>query len=84
MASGIPVVASPIAINAEIISHGKDYLSLYGHNQRLLKKLGDNIKSGDIVAEAGNSGRGGDAALYFEIRHKGKPVNPRKWLMANK
>lgn len=67
-----------------IIDHGKSYMSLYGHNQRLMRSVGDKVSSGEIIAEVGNSGRVGEAALYFEIRHKGKPVNPRKWLLAKK
>ena len=67
-----------------IIDHRKGYMSLYGHNQQLLKEVGDKVKTGDIIAEAGNSGRIGKPSLYFEIRRNGKPVNPAKWMMARK
>ena len=67
-----------------IIDHRKGYLSLYGHNQQLLKSVGDKVKAGDIIAESGNSGRLGESGLYFEIRRNGKPVNPAKWMMARK
>jgi len=65
-----------------IIDHNGNYMSLYGHNQQLLKDVGDEVKEDEIVAEAGNSGRSGKPALYFEIRYKGKPVNPAKWIAA--
>lgn len=67
-----------------IVDHGKSYMSLYGHNQRLLKSVGDQVNKNEIIAEAGNSGRQGDAVLYFEIRHRGKPVNPTQWIAARK
>jgi len=67
-----------------IVDHGKNYLSLYGHNQRLFKSVGESVKPKERIAEVGNSGRSGKPALYFEIRHKGKPVNPKKWLLARK
>jgi len=67
-----------------IIDHGKGYMSLYGHNQQLLKDVGERVKVGDIIAEAGSSGRLGKPGLYFEIRRNGKPVNPAKWMMARK
>ncbi len=67
-----------------ILDHGKDYLSLYGHNQQVFAQLGQIVDSGEQIAEVGNSGRSGDPALYFEIRYKGKPVNPHEWLLAKK
>ena len=65
-----------------IIKHNGDYLSLYGHNQRLLKSVGDRVKRGEQIAEVGSSGHSGVPALYFELRYKGKPVNPQKWFVA--
>jgi len=67
-----------------ILDHGKGYMSLYGHNQQLLKNVGERVKVGDIIAEAGSSGRLGKPGLYFEIRRNGKPVNPAKWMLARK
>lgn len=67
-----------------IIDHGKNYLSLYGHNRRVVVNVGENVGLQQTIAEVGNSGRSGSPALYFEIRYKGKPVNPRKWLVAKK
>ena len=65
-----------------ILEHSGGYMSLYGHNRQLLKDVGESISKNDLIAEAGSSGRGGDPALYFEIRHKGKPVNPVKWMIS--
>jgi len=62
-----------------IIDHGGGYLSLYGHNDRLLKSAGAEVKAGDTVAAAGDSGGRAQDELYFEIRRGGKPVDPRPW-----
>lgn len=62
-----------------IIDHGQGYYSLYGHNQSLLKKIGDTVKAGEIIATVGNSGGSQDAALYFSIRQHGQAVNPALW-----
>lgn len=62
-----------------IIDHGQGYYSLYGHNQSLLKKVGTTVKSGEIIATAGNSGSSSEVALYFSIRKQGQTVNPVLW-----
>ncbi|MBT8139210.1 MAG: peptidoglycan DD-metalloendopeptidase family protein [Gammaproteobacteria bacterium] len=62
-----------------IIDHGDGYWSLYGHNQSLLKTIGSQVSAGEAIATVGNSGGRSDAALYFEIRHNGKPTDPSLW-----
>lgn len=62
-----------------IVDHGDGYMSLYGHNQSLYKETGDWIEAGDAIAIVGESGGQQKTALYFEIRHQGKPANPEKW-----
>lgn len=62
-----------------IIDHGNGYMSLYGHNQSLLKEVGDWVDTGDIIAKTGRSGGRRKAGLYFEIRKNGRPINPTKW-----
>lgn len=62
-----------------IIDHGDGYMSLYGGNQSLYKEVGDWVEAGEVIASVGNSGGNKNTALYFEIRHKGKPTNPLKW-----
>ncbi|WP_101759286.1 murein hydrolase activator EnvC [Oceanicoccus sp. KOV_DT_Chl] len=62
-----------------IIDHGDGYMSLYAHNQSLLKETGDWVNPGDVIATVGNSGGQRQAGLYFEIRHQGKPTNPALW-----
>jgi len=62
-----------------IIDHGDGYMSLYGGNQSLYKEVGDWVEAGEVIASVGNSGGRQHSALYFEIRHNGKPSNPLKW-----
>jgi septal ring factor EnvC (AmiA/AmiB activator) len=62
-----------------IVDHGDGYLSLYGHNDRLYKAVGEHVAAGDTIAAAGDSGGSSRPELYFEIRRAGKPVDPRPW-----
>lgn len=63
-----------------VLDHGNGYMSLYGHNQNLLKQPGARISAGEGIALAGMSGGQASAGLYFEIRNKGEAVNPLQWL----
>jgi septal ring factor EnvC (AmiA/AmiB activator) len=63
-----------------IIDHGDGYMSLYAHNQALLRDVGEWVTAGAEISTVGNSGGQRQAALYFEIRHKGKPTDPTPWL----
>ena len=63
-----------------IIDHGNGYMSLYAHNDGLLREAGDSVKRGDAVATVGTSGGQDVPALYFELRRNGSPVNPSGWL----
>ncbi len=65
--------------NLLIIDHGGGYLSLYGYNESLLKRVGDRVKAGDVVTRAGNTGGAEETGLYFELRHLGKPLDPAQW-----
>ena len=62
-----------------VVDHGEGFMSLYGHAQTLLKDVGDMVREGESVALVGQSGGQADSGLYFEIRHKGRAVNPIKW-----
>lgn len=62
-----------------IIKHNDDYLSAYAHNDQILVKEQQQINRGDVIATMGDS----DAStvmLHFEIRYRGKSVNPEKYL----
>ncbi|WP_235185839.1 peptidoglycan DD-metalloendopeptidase family protein [Methylomarinum vadi] len=65
--------------NLLIIKHNSLYLSAYGNNRRLLVKEGQTVSKGQTIAEVGKAG-GSQTSLHFEIRKKGKPVNPVDYL----
>ena len=62
-----------------ILDHGNGYLSLYGHNQTLLKSAGDIVKAGETISTVGDSGGQSSPALYFAIRQQGRPTDPTQW-----
>ena len=62
------------------IDHGKGDMTFYGYNQTLLKKVGDTVQANEAIALVGDSGGKSRSGLYFEIRRKGTPTNPRTWL----
>ena len=66
--------------NLIIVNHGGEYLSIYGNNQSLMKRVGDAVKPGDVIASAGNTGGNEESGLYFELRHLGKAFDPAGWV----
>ncbi len=63
-----------------IVDHGSGYMSLYGHNQSLMKEVGDWVSANETIATVGDSGGLWKTGLYFAIRYKGQPYNPKPWL----
>ncbi len=62
-----------------IVRHNAAWLSAYGHNQQLLVAEGERVRAGTQIARMGE-GPGRRAALHFEIRRNGQPVNPLDYL----
>lgn len=62
-----------------IIDHGHGYLSIYGRNHSIYKKVGTTVQAGELVSTVGRSGGFDKPALYFAIRYNGKPVDPEHW-----
>lgn len=63
-----------------IVDHGDDYLTLYAHNEWVLKTEGEVVTAGEPLALSGQSGGQLAPGLYFEVRKKGNPQNPDHWL----
>jgi septal ring factor EnvC (AmiA/AmiB activator) len=63
-----------------VLDHGEGWLSLYGHNQDLVPKIGEKVAAGDVIAHVGDTGGQARPALYFEVRRNGKPQNPHQWV----
>ena len=67
--------------NVIILMHPGDYLSVYKHNSQLLKKKGDKVSAGEVIARAGNTGeRTTGPHLHFELWHKGQALDPELYL----
>ncbi|HIG41604.1 MAG: peptidoglycan DD-metalloendopeptidase family protein [bacterium] len=62
-----------------IVKHNDHFLSAYGNNREILVKEGDQVKSGQAVAEVGSSGKNVEM-LHFQIRRDGKPEDPLIYL----
>ena len=63
-----------------VLDHGGGYLSLYGHNEEVFKKVGEPVSAGDVIGAVGDTGGHDQPALYFEVRRGREPVNPEIWL----
>lgn len=63
-----------------ILDHGGGYMSLYGHNEALLKESGDWVEPGEPIAQVGDTGGRPRPGLYFELRFNGEPVDPNPWM----
>lgn len=67
--------------NSITILHRNELISVYRHNSKLLKKTGDFVKAGEVVAIAGNSGEQTNGPhLHFELWYRGKAVNPEDYI----
>jgi septal ring factor EnvC (AmiA/AmiB activator) len=62
-----------------IVDHGDGFMSLYAQNDSLLREVGEWVGAGDAIAGVGSSGGQAEAALYFELRRNGQPLNPKGW-----
>ncbi len=62
-----------------IVDYGHGIMAVYAHNDALHQQVGDWVEANDTLAEAGSTGWVDDVRLYFEIRDKGKPVDPARW-----
>ena len=66
--------------NLIIIDHGDGYHTVTAHASSLLKKVGDEVKIGEVVALVGSTGSLEGPMLYFEIRYHGRAIDPATWL----
>ncbi|NNF98078.1 MAG: M23 family metallopeptidase [Desulfobacteraceae bacterium] len=67
--------------NTITIDHGFGMTTRYGHLKEILKKRGDQVNRGDIIALMGNTGRSTGPHLHYEVRVAGIPVNPEKYIL---
>ena len=62
------------------INHGNGYVTRYGHNQRVLVKVGQTVHRGDAVALMGSTGRSTGPHVHFEVLKNGRQINPSTFL----
>jgi murein DD-endopeptidase MepM/ murein hydrolase activator NlpD len=66
--------------NVVTIDHGNGYVTYYGHNLKVLVKVGDTVHRGDVIALSGSSGRSSAPHLHYEIKQNGTAVDPKDYL----
>jgi len=63
-----------------IVDHGDHYYSLYAHNSQIIKKVGEDVNPGEVIALTGDTGSLRGPGLYLEIRHFSESLDPLPWL----
>jgi len=61
-----------------IVKHANGYQTYYGHCSRLLKKRGQLVEQGQVIARVGSTGISTGPHVHYEVRVNGKPINPNK------
>jgi murein DD-endopeptidase MepM/ murein hydrolase activator NlpD len=91
---GSPIVAAAAGVivfsglhpqygNMVDIDHGNDLVTRYAHASKLFVKEGDVVQRGHKIAQVGSTGRSTGPHLHFEVRYRGAPQNPSKFLVSN-
>jgi septal ring factor EnvC (AmiA/AmiB activator) len=63
-----------------VLDHGGGFMSLYGHNEQLYRKVGERVAPGDALAAVGDIPGVGKTGLYLEIRKERQVLDPAVWL----
>jgi septal ring factor EnvC (AmiA/AmiB activator) len=63
-----------------VLDHGGGYMSLYGHNEQVYRRVGDRVAPGDALAAVGEAAGLGRPGLYLEIRKGKQTLDPQEWL----
>lgn len=84
VATGIVTVASSHAGYGNLVevNHGNGYVTRYGHNSRLLVKVGEKVNKGQRIALVGSTGRSTAPHVHFEVLFNGRAVNPQEYIQA--
>jgi septal ring factor EnvC (AmiA/AmiB activator) len=63
-----------------VIDHGGGFMSLYGNNEQLFRKVGDRVAPGDVISAVAEGSASHPSGLYFEVRKGRQPLDPLQWL----
>ena len=66
--------------NLVLIRHSNNWVSAYAHNEEILVQRGDQVRRGQVIAKAGNTGQVSQPQLHFELRKGSRPVDPTKFM----
>lgn len=82
-ADGVVTFSGPKGLmgNMVTIKHGHGIVTRYGHLNKMLKKRGEKVKRGEVIAHVGNTGRSTGPHLHYEVLVSGVPVNPTKYIL---
>lgn len=64
-----------------VVDHGGGFMSLYGNNEQLFRKVGDRVDAGDVIGAVGEGSASHGSGLYFEVRKGRQPLDPLQWLI---
>lgn len=86
VAAGIVTRAGPDAGYGNLveINHGNGYVTRYGHNEKILVKVGDRVHKGETIALEGSTGRSTGPHCHFEVLINGVVVNPDRFVDASR
>jgi murein DD-endopeptidase MepM/ murein hydrolase activator NlpD len=66
------------------VNHGNGYSTRYGHSEKVLVKVGQTVKKGQVLALMGSTGRSTGPHVHFEVLYKGKAIDPKKFILATR
>ncbi len=70
--------------NLVVIEHGFGNATFYAHNTSIAVKVGEKVRRGDIISHSGSTGDSTGPHVHYEVRHNGKAINPREFIMEAK
>jgi murein DD-endopeptidase MepM/ murein hydrolase activator NlpD len=67
--------------NTVKVDHENGYITVYAHARSSRVRRGQRVRRGEVLGEVGNSGRTTGIHLHYEVREKGRPLNPRRFIL---